>query len=584
MLAKNPLLPLAIALGSGILMALATAPLNVFSLAWVALVPLWVLAFGADSITATPHQPPESINERSDARQVPSRVGVPRSHRSPTHALALAWGIGYHGLALSWITGLHPLTWLGMSWIGSVAVTLFCWAFITLWGAVLVVIWVWAVRKLTAPPFHFPPSVFPYARILLATALWCSLEWVWSLGSLYWTSLSYTQSPGNLAILHLGRLSGPSVVTAAIVAVNGLLAEAWIGYRTARKRLLGNVDATGKIRTRSGMETQRYPNPQAQMSSPYLLLTLAISFGMALHLVGFGLYNQPLIDSDQTGLKVGIIQGNVPTRVKLSPAGVRRAIQAYVNGYQILAGQGVDAVLTPEGALPVLWDETNKQSHPFYPAVIDQGVVAWLGTFTSYGGRVAQSLLTLTGSGETYSQYHKIKLVPLGEYVPLQEILGGLINRLSPIEADMMAGTSAQRFDTPFGRAIASICYESAFPALFRAQAVEGGQFILTASNLDPYSEVLMAQHQAQDLMRAIETDRWAIRATNTGYSGIIDPHGRVIWRSQPNTYELHVERIGRRQTQTLYVRWGDWLTPLLAGIVAVIWLKQAIAARPQMD
>jgi len=36
------------------------------------------------------------------------------------------------------------------------------------------------------------------------------------------------------------------------------------------------------------------------------------------------------------------------------------------------------------------------------------------------------------------------------------------------------------------------------------------------------------AQHHAQDVMRAIESDRWAVRATNTGYSGIIDPHGRT--------------------------------------------------------
>jgi len=35
----------------------------------------------------------------------------------------------------------------------------------------------------------------------------------------------YTQSPHNLAILHLGQLSGPSAVTAAVVAVNGLIAS-----------------------------------------------------------------------------------------------------------------------------------------------------------------------------------------------------------------------------------------------------------------------------------------------------------------------------------------------------------------------
>ncbi len=540
-LKKGSPLQLGIAFGSGILMALAVAPLNAFPLAWIALAPLWVLVFGD---------------------RHPSHL----SHSNP-YRLALVWGIGYHGLALSWITGLHPLTWLGMSWPASVAVALFCWAFITLWGAMLVVIWVWLVRKLTGmsrreksedqeegtsklktqnsklKTQNSPSS--PYAFILIATAFWCSLEWFWSLGSLYWTSLSFTQSPGNLVILHLGQLSGPAMVTAAIVIVNGLIAEAWIRYQSS------------------------LPTPPTPHS--LLLSTLILLF--TLHLVGYGLYSQPLNPSSETALKVGIVQGNVPTRIKLSAEGIRRAVKRYVSGYEKLAGQGVDAVLTPEGALPVLWDGNYKQQNLFYQAVREQGVVAWLGTFVPQNGRITQSLITLTGQGEIFSRYNKIKLVPLGEYVPFREVLGGLIDRLSPIEADMLAGSGAQRFDTPFGRAIASICYESAFPELFRAQAADGGQFILTASNLDPYSEVLMAQHQAQDLMRAIETDRWAVRATNTGYSGIIDPHGRILWISQPKAYEIHAATIYRRQRQTFYVRWGDWLTPLLVGMAAITWL-----------
>ncbi len=531
-------------------MALAAAPLNAFPLAWIALAPLWVLVFG----------------DRHPSLPSPSNP----------YLLALIWGIGYHGLALSWITGLHPLTWLGMSWLASVAVALFCWAFITLWGAMLVVIWVWLVRKLAGasrrqtskdrqegnsklkthpslhpipPPPTYPSAPFPpYAFILITTALWCSLEWVWSLGSLYWTSLSFTQSPGNLAILHLGQLSGPSMVTAAIVAVNGLIAEAWILHQYS--------------------PPTSYPPPPP----PSTLLLSSLTLLLTLHLIGYALYSQPLNPSSETALKVGIVQGNVPTRIKLSAEGVRRAVKGYVSGYELLARQGVEAVLTPEGALPVLWDENYKQQNLFYQAVKSQGVVAWLGTFVAQHGRITQSLITLTGQGETFSRYNKIKLVPLGEYVPFREVLGGLINRLSPVEADMLAGTGAQRFDTPFGRAIASICYESAFPELFRAQAADGGQFILTASNLDPYSEVLMAQHQAQDLMRAIEMDRWVVRATNTGYSGIIDPHGRILWRSQPKAYETHAETIYRRQRQTFYVQWGDWLTPLLVGLAAIAW------------
>ncbi|MBF2029675.1 MAG: apolipoprotein N-acyltransferase [Oscillatoriales cyanobacterium C42_A2020_001] len=499
-------LPLLVSFVSGILMSLAAAPLNGWWLAWFALAPLWVIA----------REPGE-----------PGR----RLKRSKL-VCAVAWGVGYHGLTLWWILGLHPLMWLGVPWLASVAIALFCWAFITLWGTTTTVLWVWVMAR--------------WGGVLVGTALWCGLEFVLSLTPLSWTSLSFTQSPGNLVILHLGRLSGPLMVTAAIVAVNGFLAEAWRSYQhTDRKSL----------RTSS------------QSRSIGGALIAALLIGLTAHLIGFSFYSQPLNDSASNAFKIGIVQGNIPTREKLSERGVQRAIRGYVGGYEALADQGADAVLTPEGALPFLWDPARN---PLRQAVIEKGVAAWLGSFFPEDGRISQSLLAIDKNGEVVGRYNKIKLVPLGEYIPFQETLGALIGRLSPIKSSMVPGRADQRFETPFGRAIASICYESVFPELFRAQAAAGGEFILTASNLDPYSEVLMAQHQAQDLMRAVETDRWAARATNTGYSGIIDPHGNVVWRSQPYTYQIHAAAIYRRQTHTPYVRWGDWLTPLLIGVATL--------------
>jgi apolipoprotein N-acyltransferase len=534
------LLPLGIAFGSGLLTGLAPAPLNAFPLAWITLAPLWVL-----------------LCRRSDS---------PGSSSASVVVLALSWGIGYHGLALSWITGLHPLTWMGIPWMASLAIALFCWIFITLCGAVQVVSWAWLVqwleqRRVQGLGLRGSGLLSALRRVLMGTAIWCGLDWVWSLGSFYWTALSYTQSPGNLAILHLGQLSGDSTITAAIVAVNGLLAEAWIRYGANDWRDVGAaMDSTRNLSGLSGRRTLQ----------SVVLFLIAIGLLVSLHLIGFALYSRPLAESEKAALKVGIVQGNIPTRIKLFSEGLRRAEENYTQGYEALVAQGVEAVLTPEGALPYLWNARDRKGSLFYQAVLQHRVIAWLGTFTMEQGGIARTLLTLTGDGASFSHYNKVKLVPLGEYIPLQELWGGLIRILSPVDENGVAGRLDQRLDTPVGRAIASICYDSAFAEIVRAQAAAGGQFILTASNLDPYSEVLMAQHQAQDILRAIETNRWAVRATNTGYSSIVDPHGRLLWRSQPHTYAIHADRIYRRQTQTLYVRWGDWLTLLLLGLAAI--------------
>ncbi|MBD1821411.1 apolipoprotein N-acyltransferase [Cyanobacteria bacterium FACHB-DQ100] len=480
---------LTIAILSAFLMGLAVAPMSFWWLAWFALTPVWAMTVRTRSIKPT-----------------------------------IVWGIVYHGFALHWITGLHPLMWLGLSWAASVSIVAFAWAFITLWGAFCTGIWAWGLARIPNRSI---------VRVIAGTALWCGLEFVRQWSALDWTSLAYTQSPHNLVILHLGRISGALTVTAAIVAVNGLIAEAWLAKS---KKIIAS----------------------------------AITLLIILHLIGFGLYQTAIVQSSEAKLTAGIIQGNVPTRQKLFAEGLRKALDGYSSGYRSLADQSVDFVVTPEGALPFLWQGENIRN-AVTQAIAEKRVLALLGTFVPEGTRYTQSLIATAPDRSPIARYNKIKLVPLGEYLPFEKLLGGLIGRLSPIDAFMIPGDFNQQFETPIGRIAIGICFDSAFSEVFRHQVANKAEFLITASNLDPYSTVLMAQHEAHDIIRAIETDRWAVRVTNTGYSGIVDPHGRVKWRSQNNQYQTHADTIYRQQTQTFYVKWGNWLTPTLLGITAVL-------------
>ncbi|MDH6056218.1 apolipoprotein N-acyltransferase [Umezakia ovalisporum] len=506
------LLPYSISLTSGVFMGLTVAPVNAWFLAWIAIAPVWVLI-----------------------------VTNAQSKKSKSPLLALTWGIGYHGVALSWITGIHPMDWLGVPWLPSLIITLFCWLFISLYGGLLVTLWGAAMARF--------PGQRSWKRVLFATAIWCGLESLWSASPLWWSSLAYTQSPHNLVILHLGQISGANTVTAAIVAVNGLIAEAWINHQSRN------------FSTHSQVVKQH--------------LAIATSLFITLHILGFYLYTRPLAQPPAAALKVGIIQGNIPNEIKLIPQGLRRALAGYTSGYYTLVDQGVDAVLTPEAALPYFQRDLPNTS--LIQAVREKAVIAWVGAFGEQGRSYTNSLFTFIGNGEVVSRYDKTKLVPLGEYIPFEGILGSIIQRLSPLDAHQVPGKTNQIFDTPFGRAIVGICYDSAFPEIFRRQAAAGGQFILSSSNDAHYSPSMPFQHHALDMMRAIETDRWSVRATNTGYSAFVDPHGHTLWISGYNTYETHTEIIYRRLTQTLYVRWGDWLTVVLLALSVLAYMKNHV-------
>ncbi len=498
-------------------MALGPAPVNAWVMPWVAISFLWFAVL---------------------------------TGRSPIKS-GLLWGAAYHGVSLFWITGLHPLTWMGIPYLNSVAIVTVIWCLVTLWGALSVALWSWGLGWLVRM------KTSAAIRIVSATALWCGIESVRSLTLLDWTGIAYTQSHGNLAILHLGQLSGSATIVAAIVAVNGTIAE-----NVAQNWGLGAV-------------RQRFRNRLGAAFLP------AIGLFTIVHLIGFWLSLAAFSDvkNPVEPIRIGTVQGNIPTRIKLSPAGVRQGFKNYGDGYEQLANQGAQMVLFPEGSLPLDW--ADYPSNPIAQSVRTVKTPLIVGAFGNQGTRSTQALLMLDDRGQISSQYDKVKVVPLGEALPFEEVLGKFIGRLSPIKSFLVAGKPDQIFTTPFGQAAIGICYESAFSEIFRYQVQQGASFLITASNLDPYSTVLMAQHEAHDVMRAIETDRNLIRVTNTGYSGLIQSTGKLIWRSQPQSYDLHISEVVPRKTETLYVRYGNWITPLLCILSIGLSLGAMLVSKP---
>jgi apolipoprotein N-acyltransferase len=508
----NKLVEMGLALASGILMGMTFAPVEAWYLAWVALAPLWYLC----------------------CRQQHSAI-----------IYALCWGIGCYGLGLSWLFGIHPMMWMGVSYFESLGVAIFCVAFVTLWGASLAVLWSLSMQFINSKSY-----LNPLFRVIVGTACWCGLEELYSLTNLWWTSLAMSQSPHNLDILHLGQLSGPSTVTGAIVLVNGLIAEGYLAIERNR-----HLKIHQKIRR----------------GFPYF--GSAIASLIIFQLIGSNLANQLLIEPIESSLKIGVIQGNIGNEIRHYQSGYDLAMDRYTGGYKSLVEKGVAAVVTPETALP--YTESQIKRTPFYQAILAQKVPVFLGGFAQVGKKMTNSILTIDGEGRVISRYDKSKLVPLGEYIPFEKYVGKLISTISPFELNLIAGNFDQIVHTPFGNFIFGICYDSAYPENFRRQA-QTGELIITASNDAHYSSGMPPQHHALNLMRAIETDRWMVNASNTGYSAIIDPHGRTQWISKLNEFAAHAHQVYRRSTQTLYVRYGNWLTPLLFAIGSILFIRSS--------
>jgi apolipoprotein N-acyltransferase len=205
--------------------------------------------------------------------------------------------------------------------------------------------------------------------------------------------------------------------------------------------------------------------------------------------------------------------------------------------------------------------------------------------------------------------YDKVHLVPFGEYLPWPWLIGwlrslsGNIGNFSPgqkgrlltiylvpravlawLDGSLPAGLKAGVRERLLGpRAFhlgVLICYESIFPDLARAQVAGGAHLLVNITNDAWFGRTSAPfQHQAHMILRAVENRRPVARAANTGFSGFIDPTGRLFDRTDLETVDARSALLPVMSGQTVYTRFGhylDWLSVLLAfaiiGRMIILW------------
>ena len=158
--------------------------------------------------------------------------------------------------------------------------------------------------------------------------------------------------------------------------------------------------------------------------------------------------------------------------------------------------------------------------------------------------------------GATAAVYRKIQLVPFGEYVPRPFFFAG---RLVEAVSDFSPGETAVLLPVRGHLASTAICYEVVYPELVRRSVQAGSELLMTITNDAWFGQTSAPyQHFAQASMRAIENGRYLVRAANTGISGIVDPYGRVLARSQLFAPDVIVGDVQLLRASTVYTRIGD--------------------------
>ncbi len=231
----------------------------------------------------------------------------------------------------------------------------------------------------------------------------------------------------------------------------------------------------------------------------------------------------------QTEYSVALVQGNIDQAIKWQPdqaaPNVRKHLELSVDHWDadIMVWPEAAITLYPQQAQGLLEDLTRQGQATATDLVVGIPGVELVGE----GQYEFQNLAI--GLGQARGRFAKQHLVPFGEYVPLENLLRGLIEFF-----DLpMSSSSPGREDQPnirlsFGEAAMAICYEIAYPASMRRRAIDAA-LLMTISNDTWFgASIGPLQHMQIARMRALENGRWLLRATNNGVTAIVAPNGRI--------------------------------------------------------
>jgi apolipoprotein N-acyltransferase len=258
-------------------------------------------------------------------------------------------------------------------------------------------------------------------------------------------------------------------------------------------------------------------------------------------------------------IAVRLLQGGIPQEQKFDQA---HLVSILVRYRDMLTAAPADLIATPETAVPIqprFLPPNYLEAFQEYAARTGSTYLIGIPLGEGYDD-YSNSVAGITAQGRAY-RYDKHHLVPFGEFIPPG--FRWFTDMLSIPMGDMKRATT---LPPPFAvkdqLVLPNICYEDVFGEEIAAQlrgTPRPATVLLNMSNLAWFGEsVAIPQHLQISRMRALETGRPMLRATNTGATAVIDGHGEVL--SQLPFYEQGTlaARVQGMAGSTPYIRVGN--------------------------
>ena len=394
---------------------------------------------------------------------------------------------------------------------------------------------------------------FGTAGLLAAPFLWVSTELlrVHTFFEFPWCLLGYSQYR-NLPVIQVASVGGVYGVSFIVASSSALLAFATRAKEGSRRR------------------------------AAFFALIGIVGGAWA---GGAWVMRRPLEESGR--VRVGLVQGGIRQDEKWDKDAGWKHVLVHLDLTDQAAARDARLVVWPESAVPFLYDENPAFAQTLRWTAQRLGIYLFFGNDDrEVSGGEERDLVgakMIDPTGNVVLRYHKIHLVPFGEYVPLQPIFtfGGRFGaKLVRQVSDFVPGTKAVVGPVDGHLVGGYICYEAIFPGLARRFAAAGAELLVNVTN-DAWYGTTSAPHQhlAMAALRAVENRRYMVRAANTGITAVVDPFGRILAPTTLFDRTVLVRDVAFISGKSFYTRHGDLLARGCAAI-ALAFLAATIRRR----
>ena len=284
-------------------------------------------------------------------------------------------------------------------------------------------------------------------------------------------------------------------------------------------------------------------------------------------------------------LNVAAVQGGGPQGTLAINTNSRDVVNRHLDATEIITGESaatdnqLDLVIWPENVIDVSSFSSSIERTEIAAQAARLNAPFLVGITEDLDNKYfTNAQVVVNTDGSLGDRYDKVRRVPFGEFVPMRGLLEAVGAPVDRIPRDAQAGKDTAILRAADTTIAVVISWEVFFAGRANEGVERGATLLVNPTNGSSYTgTILQTQQIASSRLRALETGRWLVQVSPTGFSAFVSPSGQVFDRTGVSEQHVITREVQLRSGRTIYSYLGD--TPCILIMIASL-LALLIAGR----